>query len=622
MVITFLKLKLHNFMSFADTELDLNDMGSILVTGRNYCKIDNAYSNGSGKSSIFNGICYALTGETSQGISSGIENIFTNPDDCWVELTFEADGDLFVIKRISTPKSDMKLTINGIDRSGKGIRESSKLLATYLPDLTSELISSAIILGQGLPYRFSNNKPSHRKELLEKLTKSDFMIQSIKDKLELRQTELKDSLRVKEDSLIGIQSQKEVYDKQFSKLEDQLKEYDELTSESSLYDLIDNAKKDLEISKKEIETFTEESSKLETEIIALTDSKAKVTFEENEKLHLKLKDFDSAISDYTSLYSDKNSEIRVLKNEIQKLDSITDICPTCGQKIPDVNKPDTTEQKEHLKVLEEEAGELKKSLDDLKLKRSDVISDNSEAILAMTEEIDSQITDLKDELSQTKKTLSDYNNCVLDLTNKLTRYENARANYDKIIEEQQEISNKILYLDEQADELELGIVNIKSHLDVVQQMLTLAKREFRGILLSNIIEFINKKVKQYSLAVFGTTELNFALNENCIDITYNDKMYENMSGGEKQKIDIIIQLALRDILSKQLNIHTNILVCDEIYDNMDSISCQKITNLISTLTDISSIFIISHHAQDLEITYDSNLLVEKDENGISSISFV
>ena len=99
-------------------------------------------------------------------------------------------------------------------------------------------------------------------------------------------------------------------------------------------------------------------------------------------------------------------------------------------------------------------------------------------------------------------------------------------------------------------------------------------------------------------------------------------MYENLSGGEKQKIDIIIQLALRDILSKQLNIHTNLLICDEIYDNMDSISCQKITNLISTLTDISSIFIISHHAQDLEITYDSQLLVEKDENGISSISFV
>ena len=622
MNIVFKKVKLHNFMSFSDAEIDLDDMGSVLVTGRNYCKLDNAYSNGSGKSSIFNGICFALTGETSQGVSSGLENIFADPNDCWVELEFNADGDEFVIRRYKTPYAKMHLFVNGEDKSGKGIRESVKMLSTYLPDLTSELISSAIILGQGLPYRFSNNKPAQRKELLEKLTKSDFMIQSIKDKLETIQTNFKDSLRTKEDSLISVKSQRDVYTKQFNKLEDQLNEYDEITSEFSLYDLIDKVKQELEFSKKEVETCTEESNKLEAEIIALTDSKAKVTLEENEKLHLKLKDYDASISKYTGWYSDRNSEIKVLKKEIDKLDSITDICPTCGQKIPDVNKPDTTEQKKYLKVLEEEAKSLKESLDDFKRQRSDLVSDSSEAITKMTEEIDSQIVDLKDELSQAKKSLSDYNNCVIKLTNKLTEYENAKANYDNIVKEQTEIYSKIESLDKQSSELELVIVDIKSHLDIVQQMITLAKREFRGILLSNIIEFINKKVKQYSLAVFGTTELNFTLNENCIDITYNDKMYENMSGGEKQKIDIIIQLALRDILSKQLNIHTNILVCDEIYDNMDSISCQKITNLISTLTDISSIFIISHHAQDLEITYDSNLLVEKDENGISSISYV
>ena len=621
MNIIFKKVKLHNFMSFSDAELDLDDMGSILVTGRNYCKLDNAYSNGSGKSSIFNAICFALTGETSQGISNGLENIFSDPNDCWVELEFIADGDEFLIRRYKTPYVKMHLFVNGEDKSGKGIRESVKMLSTYLPDLTSELISSAIILGQGLPYRFSNNKPAQRKELLEKLTKSDFMIQSIKDKLEDRQTKLKDSLRVKEDNLIGIQSQREVYDKQFSKLEDQLKEYDELTSESSLYDFIDNTKRDLEFYKKELETCTEESSRLETEIMALTDSKAKVTLEMNEKMHLKLKDCDASITRYTDCCSDKNSEIKIIKSEIEKLDSITDICPTCGQKIPDISKPDTTEQKEYLKVLEDEYKNLKKDLNDFKKMKEELLSDSSEAIKKKTDEIDSQIVDLKDELSQAKKTLSDYNNCVIKLTNKLTEYENLKSNYDKIIEEQQEISDKILSLDEQTDELELVIVNIKAHLDIVQQMITLAKREFRGILLSNIIEFINKKVKQYSLAVFGTTELNFALNENCIDITYNDKMYENMSGGEKQKIDIIIQLALRDILSKQLNIHTNILVCDECLDYLDLPGAEKMLNLLRDATDASSIFIVSHHATELNLSYDTVIVVEKNEDGISKIIF-
>ena len=170
MNITFTKIKLHNFFSFEDVELSLNDLGYTLVTGRNYCKLDNAYSNGSGKSAIFNGICYALTGETSQGISDSLGNIFTDPSDCWVELSLRINNDEFIIRRIKEPKSDLILYVNGENKSGKGVRESSKLLADYIPDLTPVLINSVIILGQGLPNRFTNNKPSHRKEILEKLT--------------------------------------------------------------------------------------------------------------------------------------------------------------------------------------------------------------------------------------------------------------------------------------------------------------------------------------------------------------------------------------------------------------------------------------------------------------------
>ena len=44
---------------------------------------------------------------------------------------------------------------------------SSKILQEELPDLTSTLLTSVIIFGQGLPQRFSNNTPSGRKEILE-----------------------------------------------------------------------------------------------------------------------------------------------------------------------------------------------------------------------------------------------------------------------------------------------------------------------------------------------------------------------------------------------------------------------------------------------------------------------
>lgn len=619
MTIIFKKVKLHNFMSFADTELDLNDMGNILVTGRNYCKLDNAYSNGSGKSSIFNAICFALTGETSQGVSSGVENIFTNPGDCWVELEFEADGDLFVIKRIKTPWHNMKVYVNGEDVSGKGVRESTKVLMNYLPDLTSELISSAIILGQGLPYRFSNNNPAQRKEILEKLTKSDFMIQSIKDKLEMRQDTLRQNLRLKEDDLLSNTSQKSVYESRLSQIDNQLEEY---SSEDDIEDAIIDLKSNMEYTTNLVSQYNINLTTLEKDLDELNKEKSELIFKENDKFNSSIKTLKDEIDSLNAEHTDNVLSKKVLEKEIKKLDSITDVCPTCGQKIPDVNKPDTTEKKKELEAWKLKCNEQKHKIEELENKRDRLTEEFKQNLDNKIKDLDNLIADKKQDIDTVKTSIAEYNNNLIKLTGDLYNYQNLKSNYDRLSVDKAEVIDKLDKLDNESIELNTDIVSIKSHLNIVQQMVTIAKREFRGILLSNIIEFINKKVKQYSLSVFGTTELNFTLNENCIDITYHDKMYENLSGGEKQKIDIIIQLALRDILSKQLNIHTNLLICDEIYDNMDSISCQKITNLISTLTDISSIFIISHHAQDLEITYDSQLLVEKDENGISSISFV
>ena len=73
------------------------------------------------------------------------------------------------------------------------------------------------------------------------------------------------------------------------------------------------------------------------------------------------------------------------------------------------------------------------------------------------------------------------------------------------------------------------------------------------------------------------------------------------------------------MLCKFMGFSSNILVIDECFDNLDLVGCQQVLNLISSKTDdITSIFIISHHS-DLEIPYDSEMTVIKNEVGVSSI---
>lgn len=105
-------------------------------------------SNGSGKSSIFDAISWVLTGETVRGIKD-VVNMFTTGGTV-VEIHFLVDKDQYIIQRFKDHKkykTDLKIFINGDDKSGKGIRDSQKLLESYLPDLTSSLIGSVIILG-------------------------------------------------------------------------------------------------------------------------------------------------------------------------------------------------------------------------------------------------------------------------------------------------------------------------------------------------------------------------------------------------------------------------------------------------------------------------------------------
>ena len=73
------------------------------------------------------------------------------------------------------------------------------------------------------------------------------------------------------------------------------------------------------------------------------------------------------------------------------------------------------------------------------------------------------------------------------------------------------------------------------------------------------------------------------------------------------------------MLCTHLDFSSNILVLDEISDNIDSVGAEKLFNLISNkLTDVESVFIISHHT-DYSLPIDNNITVVKGVDKISRI---
>jgi DNA repair exonuclease SbcCD ATPase subunit len=74
------------------------------------------------------------------------------------------------------------------------------------------------------------------------------------------------------------------------------------------------------------------------------------------------------------------------------------------------------------------------------------------------------------------------------------------------------------------------------------------------------------------------------------------------------------------MLNTYLNASSNILVLDEITDFLDKQSCASVMKLLEKeLNTIESVFVVSHHAAELELPIDSELQVVKNADGISEI---
>ena len=624
MNINFDRIIISNFLSIGQADIDLKDNGYVLVKGVNNHTQDSALSNGSGKSTIFEAIIWCICGETLRG-SKNVTNI-NGDDGALVELFFRIDSENYHIIRSkdnSEYKTNLKLFVDDKDISGKGIRDTEKILSETLPELTSSFIGSVIILGQGMPQKFTNNSPSGRKEVLEKLSKSDFMIEDLKKRVSDRKSVIQKQLREHEYNLLSLKSkletQRSIVSDNQNKLQNiESKETYETRLKQFKEDLVhkcgerDNPEKVLAIeeAKQHIESLKETrqtiESKLFQEITELTNKYTAV----NESLTFHL------------------SELTVDRTKLEKyisdVENMTEICPTCHQHIEGVVKPDITKEKKSLE-------EILKQMEYYELCQRNNTNNFIETRNTLKINADTEFKIIQEGIAKQQAIISTFeesqkvlNNSIHELEKQIQECENfikvidtKRQTLQEAIEEGQRVENALCT---QIHQERLLGDDTEAHLLVINKFDTMLKRDFRGYLLSNVITYIDARAKIYAQDVFETQDISFKLEGNNILISYQGKDYENLSGGERQKVDLIVQFSIRDMLSEYMNFSSSILVLDEVFDSLDSIGCEKVINMISRrFIDINSIYIISHHAEELNIPVDNYLTVVKDVSGISHI---
>jgi DNA repair exonuclease SbcCD ATPase subunit len=151
----FTKVIINNFLTIGRAEINLKERGLLLIQGNN--KDDSsADSNGAGKSSIADAICWALYGVTARGVSTDAVVNKTAKKDCHVELCFEDAGHEYMIvrHRKHTTNKNATLVFKANDPGmmatelHKGTEKETQEVVNALIGCSLDVFQAAVYAGQ------------------------------------------------------------------------------------------------------------------------------------------------------------------------------------------------------------------------------------------------------------------------------------------------------------------------------------------------------------------------------------------------------------------------------------------------------------------------------------------
>ena len=122
-------------------------------------------------------------------------------------------------------------------------------------------------------------------------------------------------------------------------------------------------------------------------------------------------------------------------------------------------------------------------------------------------------------------------------------------------------------------------------------------------------------MQSYISRFFKNTEVTLLLNNAAIDIKIQadgvTKSISSLSGGEKKRVDISIQLALYDLIQTVSQSKFNLLCLDEIESQLDPIGCEQLIEIIEDKSEnIETVWWITNAPQVKE-NIPRKILVKK-----------
>lgn len=548
----FHELGIRNFLSFGNQEtiIDLSQPGTVSVEGQN---LDQGGSNGSGKTTIINAICYALYNKPFDNISLQRLINSTNAQKntmMEVRLTFERAGDQYEIHRTRGEQYTIKITKNGDDITpGKGVVECDALIEDII-GISYDLFTKTIIFSGNAP-AFLQLPVAQQRLQIEELFNITLLSEKAKVLKELIKTTEGD-LKVQQAVVKQQETALELHGKHLRDAE-----YRITTWESKRQADIADIERTLAV----IGTVDFELEQ------ALHDEKTKLV-QEGAYLAAKL----------APVRKDKQQlekDVTRLMGEHDHLKDAT--CPYCSQSYADAG--------EKLKVVLSEMETKGERLMDVEESLSDLTLQEA-ARRERLKEVEGSIQHSNfSELLSARENMSVLMAKLEDLKAAANPHEEAFLKLET----------------EDAPVVETEKVDmLKKRLEHQQFLLKLLVNKdsfLRRRIINKTIPFLNERINLYTANLGLPHIVKFDADLSCTVSEFGRELdFGNLSAGEKKRVNTGMALAFRDVLH-HLHAKSNLLLIDELDGQLDGAGIDAIIRILKEKSreEDLGIYVISHH---------------------------
>lgn len=568
------KLTIKNFLSHLNTSINFEDLsGLVLIDGKNY---DGRFSsNGSGKSTILEGIVYSLTGNTLRGLSvNDVVNRISKKDTC-ASLEFINNGEHYRVERYrkDTLEGDnLKLWDIGENESADISKRLNKDTQSDIDNklgIPYRVLTSTMVLGEGLSSRFTQLSDGDKKSLIESTLSLSYDMNDLRAKANSKLNEIKMNISELNGSISAMNSTIESFNP-----EDDISSYEESIENNLKYKI------DIESSIKEYNS-----------LLQIIQNKISV--------------IEKAKSEYDNLLSKKESYKSNIEDLVVKLNELNvkeiPSCPLCGQKLNSNDSMNSVKSK------------YTQDIQSYQLEIDNIISQLNN--FPVYDIMKNKLDELKSDYTEISSKLNDLNRNYVYVCSEIKSSE-------AIISKNKELNKNI---DSYREKLEYSKVELdKSSIDLKDYTYLYDLFSPKGLItyiLEEAVSYINDRMKIYSEMLI---DKSYSIKFNKGKITLVDSTgasYQSLSNGEKRRLDICIQFSLHDYVHNYCGIKVDTLFIDEILDTLDIVGVENIFDVLElkmNYCDIKRTLVITHN-DNLKSHFDRIITVEKDKDGYSKI---